>query len=231
MGIFTKYMIKVGAKMANKHIFRGEMTEELHEYFTAIKENLVLLGREIVQSAEAIKDFEEKNPDNSMVRIHGDHGIVHYLLSDIEEIEGKLDPNEFFTYEHDREGSLIDDAWDMARRINGVLTNLMKSPNHFLALNKAHQYIKEVEHDLAMTSDIFARQDEILEKYIMVDPTRMVHRDPRHVEQISYDELHPDFQDHNIEDEYDDDAKTENLYDKLEKVPGHMKEKFIFGPR
>lgn len=205
--IFTKYMIKVGAKMANKWLFRGEMTEELHEYFTAIKENLVLLGREILSSEDNIKEFARNNPDIWIVRIHGVNGIVQYLLSDIEEIETRLDPDKFFTYDHNTESSLMDEASRAARGINHVLSELLKWKLPFIS--KAAHYAQEILHDLEMMNDIFTRQNDILEKHIMVHPTKMIEQDPRSVDQISYEELHPDFQDFNIEDEEDERAKTE----------------------
>ena len=161
----TNILIRLADKLQEKWLFRGEFSKDLIEYFQAIHENLTLLIREL-QGLD--------NPE------------AHQILREVIQLPKLLKPGRFLRFDFNREYGVISNALDIMDSIKASLNKMVP------AYPKLTDLVMKIDHDLEQSHDLFMRQNQTLDKSIMVDPTRMEEQVDTNIDQIAPENMHPD---------------------------------------
>ena len=160
---------KFASKLREQDLFRGEFTSDLKEYFQAIHENLLILYKRV---AESSLPEENKIPINNI----------------ISQLSKLLKADRFLRFDFDREYSIINSALSKIEQIKYHLHGISPNKIHYIM-----QVVNDLTHDLEQADSLFMSQNKILDRSIMVDPTRMTQNVNKDPDEFSYEDVSPDF--------------------------------------
>lgn len=166
-----------------------ELTEEIDDL---VKDSLNL----VILMERAFIEFQKDAVDNDNEL---GQKFANNALLDLEDIETALTNPALLTYELDVESGLLDSIDHNASMLKGVLDMTLdhgKIAPEFSALDRrVFGWVNELIANADKIHDLAMSQSEFAEEVIADKPVRMVERDLRDPDEISIEDIHPDYDD------------------------------------